>query len=870
MKRKNPMRRELFEWIPAFVGFVVRNARSALVLLLVVTLVAGSYGSDRFRMNSDLGALIEQEADWRDDMDRFKVEFPMLIDTVMVVVSGESFHGVEDTARRIEHAMRARTEVFQDVYSPANDPFFRDHVLLFLDGDDLEDTVDRLAEAQPVLTAVAEDPSLRGLLGVVRDGVENEPVAGFERFLDVLIESATGVLRGKGGAVRWSDEFFDTGGKPLYRVIFAKGKASFGAVLPNSAVMAELRQIIAEAHVDEGVTVQIGGEVALSHEEIKAAQDGVALAGTLSIVLLAVVLFVGIRSGRIILATLALVVVGVLWTTAWAMLVVGEFNTLSLVFLAMFFGLGVDFSIHYCLRYEEALSRGDDNVTALVRAASGVGGAIVLCSATTAVGFLGFTATDYAGLADLGVISAGGIVIAAVLTFWLLPAFFAVFGAPRRLRAVDVPSVDRWVNAMVRGRMVALPLLLILSLGALYIDRGAYFDFSVLALRDPDSESMRTLRLLNDEGIVTDYSLSVLSNRLDGDPTLAKVAALDVVKEVRTPIDFLPDDQEEKLAVLADIAIMLESALEPARAVDRPSDDDRVMAIRGLLTAIDAHPTSDETFAPRLKQLGALLTELSQRGSGAIRSFELGVIADLETELDWLRRAVEVRSIGFDDLPEALRARLLSPSGFYLSQVLPKADISRVENLRAFVQDVRAEAPSATGRPVIEWGVGGIVVRSFVEALVIAVIGIGLILVVALRSARDALLVLAPLALAAIFTVAVAVLLDIPFNMANVLVLPLIFGLGVDNGIHVVERFRREGDVEHLMHSSTPRAVLLSTLTTVGAFAALMLSPHRGTASIGSLLTIAVVLLLIFTVFVLPMLLSATRAEVLQGKRAEG
>ena len=145
------MRREFFEWIPAFVGLVVRNARWALVLLLVVTILAGSYGSDRFRMNSDLGALIEQEADWRDDMDRFKVEFPMLIDTVMVVVSGESFHGVEDTARRIEHAMRARTEVFQDVYSPANDPFFRDHVLLFLDADDLEDTIDRLAEAQPVL-----------------------------------------------------------------------------------------------------------------------------------------------------------------------------------------------------------------------------------------------------------------------------------------------------------------------------------------------------------------------------------------------------------------------------------------------------------------------------------------------------------------------------------------------------------------------------------------------------------------------------------------------------------------------------------------------------------------------------------------------
>ncbi|NJN52537.1 MAG: MMPL family transporter [Gammaproteobacteria bacterium] len=147
------------------------------------------------------------------------------------------------------------------------------------------------------------------------------------------------------------------------------------------------------------------------------------------------------------------------------------------------------------------------------------------------------------------------------------------------------------------------------------------------------------------------------------------------------------------------------------------------------------------------------------------------------------------------------------------------------------------------------------------QALMLAVIGIALILAVALRSVRDALLVLAPLTLAAVFTVAVAVLIDMPFNMANVLVLPLIFGLGVDNGIHVVDRFRRERDVSHLMHSSTPRAVLLSTLTTVGAFAALMLSPHQGTASIGALLTIAIVWLLLFTVLVLPMLLSVVRPQ---------
>ncbi|NJN52538.1 MAG: hypothetical protein HC809_13070, partial [Gammaproteobacteria bacterium] len=249
----------------------------------------------------------------------------------------------------------------------------------------------------------------------------------------------------------------------------------------------------------------------------------------------------------------------------------------------------------------------------------------------------------------------------ALLTFWLLPAFFAVFGPPRRLRAVDVPSVDSWVAVLVRGRVVILPALVVLSLGALYLDRQAYFDFSVLALRDPGSESMQTLRLLNEEGIVTDYSLAVLSTSPKGDESLQRVAKLAVVKDVRNPVDYLPKEQATKLAVLADLSFMLESALDPARTVERPSDEERAAELRDLVAAIEAHPTQDEAYGPRFKRLSGLLAELAERGSGAIRGFEMGVIADLETELDWLRRAVAVRAIDFDDLPDALRARFAQP-----------------------------------------------------------------------------------------------------------------------------------------------------------------------------------------------------------------
>ena len=142
------------------------------------------------------------------------------------------------------------------------------------------------------------------------------------------------------------------------------------------------------------------------------------------------------------------------------------------------------------------------------------------------------------------------------------------------------------------------------------------------------------------------------------------------------------------------------------------------------------------------------------------------------------------------------------------------------------------------------------------QALLFAAVSICAVLLIALRRVRSVLLILLPLLLTGVMTLAVGVLAGYPLNMANILVLPLIFGLGVDNGIHVVDRYLGEGDVEHLMHSSTPRAVLLSALTTVGAFTALSTSPHAGTASIGMLLTVAVGLLLLLTIFALPVLLA--------------
>ncbi len=829
----------------AWVAWVCRYPWRVLIAITILTSGSAWYGLANFRINSDLSGLIDQHSSWRADFDEFEAAFPNLLKTAVVVVHGDSFGDVEQASKSIEAAIRAEPR-FTSVSAPQNLPFLRDHALLYLSDDDLDEMSDRLAEAQPVLTAIAEDPSLRGVLEVLADGAENAgDEAAFETVLELVTKSGRRTLAEHDAKIRWTDELFSPD-PPQIRVISLKGSTNFDVSLPSGEMIELLRRTITSVPLPAGVETGITGEIALTHEEISAATGGVNLAGWISTLFLTLVMIIGVRSIKIVVVTLLMLLYGVTITTAWAMFAVGEFNTLSLVFIVMFFGLGVDYSLHFSLRYQEAINEHDDRVSALVHATKGVGDAIFLCMITTAISFLAFWPTRYGGLADLGVISAGGMVVAFLLTFSMIPALFVVFGdiRPHRLGA---RSSDGLVKSLIAHRGLVLTTVVVASLGASWYASRAHFDYSVLALRDESTESMRMLRFLQDEGVATDYALSIVHE--PGHLKVEELEALPMVRAVITPEDFVPKDQDDKLFAIEELGLLLESAVIPISVLPSPTIDELRIALNEFAGILRASNHSD----------AALYTDLAELSASRLRVWQSDVVDGLVSELEWLRRALSVGPITLDDLPEGLRERFINADGKHLSVVLPKRDITDVASLGSFIDAVQGVEPKATGRPVIEKGVGEIVIDSFVQATLMSAVAIFVILLLVFRSVVSAFYIALPLLLAALFTLALGELLDAPLNMANILVLPLIFGLGVDNGIHVFHRFRAAGDVDSFMHSSTPLATLLSTLTTVGAFSSLMLSPHVGTASIGLYLTMAVGMLLVFAVFLLPVLLQKSK-----------
>lgn len=849
------------------VGVASRRPWLTILLTLLLTSCAGFYSLKTININSDDSALISQSELFRQHYKIFTEAFPQFEETALIVITSDSIDVADKGVERLTAALEERDDLIETIYSPSADPFFEDHALLYLDTEDLEDVIERLAEAQPALSALAEDPSLRGLfdqldlsISELNEGEELPP--GFSGMADRVSEVTEDLMAGQPHQISWADEFLGEEGK-VYRIIVVQGQKNFDESISTEYMMKEIRRIASDLGIskEKGAELRLTGMVPLAHDELVGLKSGLFLAGLISTVLLTIILGFGVRSLRIILSTFATLVASLIWTTAWAMFSVGEFNIISAAFAVLLIGLGVDFAIHIGLRYEEECRIDQNRWAALQRASRAVGGSVSLCALTSAIGFLAFIPTPFPGLAALGIIAGGGMFISLIASFTLFPAMLAVMRAPTRQNQASAPVLSR-LNPLIKAHRAKIILATgLVGIPALVLSTHIRFDFNTLSMRDPNSESLRTLRELQAEEIVTDYSATVLAPDFESaDMVASRLEALPEVAEARPPSYFVPGDQEFKLYMIEDAAFFLEPVLYPPPRMAEPSAEERLAAVEALRVAISQLTPGEKGDSAKESafRLGRALDELAQGSDASARAMELEalVINDLDERIEWLRRALAVGPVTFADLPEGHRDRSISSDGQARVVALPAQDVRDTESLEKFVRAVTALDPTTTGRPVVEAGIGGLVVDTFQIAILLAVLTVGVILFLALRSLTGVLLILFPIFLAALITIATSVLFDLPFNLTNVVVIPMIMGLGVDNGIHVYMRYREGASVSSLMDSSTPRSVLISALTTLAAFGSLAVSGHHGLHSLGVLLSVSLLCVIVGTLVVLPAMLS--------------
>ncbi len=885
-------RAALVSWI----GLVSRLAWPVVLVFGLLTGLAGSYTARTFTVNTDTRDMISSEVEFRQNDNAFDAAFPQFEDLIVAVIEGPTPEDAEAAADRLAEALVAQPELFTHLRRPGAEDFFRENAFLFQSPDALSELADRLAAAEPLLGALSQDMSLRGLLEVLSQALEPaakaEDPAPLPRVLDAIAEQAEAAPDGGPGALSWRSLL-----APDSAPVAARSFLTTQPVLDHASLKPAEKAVTALRHqaaavgigAEQGLRMRLTGPAALDHEEFESVEVGASAAGVISLCAVSILLILGLRSVSLVCATILTLLVGLTWTAAFAMLAIGHLNIISVAFAAatvvrlnmvsvafgvLFVGLGVDFGIHLGMRYAEAIRQGFSREGAMSETARSIGGSLVVCAATTAVGFYVFLPTDFRAVAELGLIAGTGMFVSLVCNFTVLPALLTLGSNVVR------PDHRKWLDqvdgalaafAFRRARIIR-QVALAVGLGCAVLLPYASFDHDAVRLRDPSTESVQTMLDLLEERTRSPWNIDVVAPDLESAREIAeRLEKLDAVDDTVTILDYVPPEQEEKLEILAALALFrpMDPSVAPALPPASPEEQLAVIAdFRDVLRDGWAGSDGDPVLAASAARLAATLDRVlaeSRRepASEVLGRLEAQLVGPLPDQLRrfWTALTAAELGVGLDDLPADLSSRMLAPDGRARIQVLPVEDLHDPEAMKRFVADVRGLHPDATGMAVSLLETARVVVRSLRQALVAATIVILLLLLFLWRSPSDALLVMAPLALAAAMTGATTVVLGTPFNFANVIVLPLLLGIGVDSGIHLVHRFRvarAEGSLEarEVMRSSTARAILFSALTTAASFGTMAFTGHQGLASLGRLLTIGILYTVVCNLVVLPAMLA--------------
>jgi uncharacterized protein len=859
----------LADAIAELVEFSRRHAVWITAGLLALTVMGAILAAQRLTIDTDIDRLLSPDLQWRQREAEMERAFPQNVDLLVVVVDGDTPDRAEDASTALTHYLDAQKDIFKAVRRTAAGEFFEREGLLFLPKQSVEKVTGEMIAARPFLGTLATDPSLRGVfdaLALAAGGIIHRASAGdqLDAAFNSVADATEAALDDRYAPLSWQRLLSGREPTPreLRRIILTKPLLDFTKLQPGRRAAAAVHDAARKLGLtpDRGVRVRVTGPVALADAEFATLKRGAGASIALSIGSLLLWLMLAVRSGRIVLAILTTLLVGLVACADFAVLAVGALNPISVTFAVLFVGIGVDLSIQFSVRYRDERYRLDDFPAAMWRTARGIGRALLIAAAATAVGFLSFVPTDYSGVADLGLIAGFGMIIALVLNLTLLPALLTLLRPRGEARPVGFASAEPVDRFLVARRWWVLGIAGAAAVSATTVLPRLVFDFNPLHLQSPHQEAVSTLVDLMGDPDTTPDTIDVMASSPSSAETLARrIDQLPEVSRTITINSFIPTDQKSKLAIIADARQLLGPTLSPGTVKPPPTPDEIMASIAKSRDNVQQVAAKGDFAAQRL----ALDLEMViDRGTTVLSPLKANLSSGIGRRLNELRLALSAVPISYNALPSELRRDWVTSRGQARIEIYPSGDALNNSVLQAFGAAVRAIAPDATGAPIAIQDSAQTVIHAFATAATIAVIAITLILALILRRLDDVLLVLAPLLLAGLLTLATSVVAGLPLNFANIVALPLLLGVGVAFDIYFVMRWR-DGKRE-LLGSSTARAVLFSALTTGTAFGGLALSPHPGTSEMGRLLVLALLYMLICTFFVLPALLatvSPARAE---------
>jgi hopanoid biosynthesis associated RND transporter like protein HpnN len=819
----------------------------------------------------------------------YKKEFPAQDDLVVVAESGDAERN-RQFVERLGRKLEAETNLFTGVFYKGDMKMMGRKALLFASDGDLDEMAKMLRDYRPFIDQFTRTTNLISFFDMVNTrfrtakaeaNAENESLIGALPALERIVTQAAQCLSRSGTPPTPGVTALFGGGSEAEQQIyitFARGRiylvtAQARTEALNNAAVERIRELMEETREEvSGLNVGLTGGPVLEHDEMVQSQKDTTLATIVSLVLCAMIFIYGYReTGRPVKATLCLII-GLCYTMGFATLVIGHLNLLTITFLPMLIGLAIDFGVHLVTRYEEELRHGKSNEAALRKAMIFTGQGIFTGAFTTAGAFLVIGFTNFKGIQEMGIISGGGLLICLVPMLTMLPALLL----RGRQNVIDHEQGGKpdprarleqvWLSRPVLVTVVTLGLC---GLCLTQFHR-VYFDYNLLHMQSRDLPAV-----LFEKKLINSAEKSVLFAAVVADTPAAAVALQEkilaltnTVADVESMSRFLVADQAHKLEMIGKIKEEVAGLRFPdmdGNPVDVPGFSRTLWSLQGYLgMAAEAAGREEPALQKQLLSLREAITKLRKAATAAVRlaALQQALFADIRDTFTVIQEQDDRQALRPEDLPPALRDRFIGRTGKYLLQVYPRKDVWQHDNQREFVRELRQTLdPDKTGRPIItgepvqllEYTT--LLKESYQTAAWYSLAAIVVLVLVHFRNLSSVVLALVPVVVGAIWLGGVMGVCGIPFNPANIMTLPLVIGIGVTNGIHILNRFAEE-KTPSILAKSTGKAVLVSGLTTIAGFGSLILAEHQGIQSLGYVMAVGVATCMVAGLTFLPALLN--------------
>jgi hopanoid biosynthesis associated RND transporter like protein HpnN len=877
----------------------------AVLFLACVLYTVGYLKTDMNRDN-----LVGPNQKYHQNFLKLRSEFPQQGNSLVVVVESDDLEKSRQFVERIAAKMQVETNLFRDVFYQKSLSVMGAKALLFASEDDLVKLTQKLDNALPFIRQFTPTTNLISFFEQVNTAFRTAPreanaqTESLVRALPALthiVTQATDSLGRPGAPPSPSvTSLFNAGSETNTYITFDHGRIFLvSAYVPNvetngpgadhlsqparqtqdelnGQAIDRLRQLLRVTQNEvPGLNVGLIGEPVLDYDETLQSQKDITVASVMSLVLCAMIFIYGYNeTGRPVKATICLVA-GLGYTLAFTTLVVGHLNVLTLPFVPMLIGLGIDYGVHLITRYEEELRHGRTAEAALTKAMVFTGQGIFTGALTTAGAFLAMAFTPFKGIQEMGIICGGGLLICLIPMMTLLPALLL----RGRQNILDRRSSEDATRARIENLWLQRPALVVVITVALCVlalvqARKLYFDYNLEKLQSLGLPSvvfehklMEADQSLLEAAVVADSLTEAI--RLE-----KKIRTLSTVAKVEPPAslleNFLNSSNAQKLEQIGQIKrelAPLEFGAPDLGPVDVYAFSRTLFGLYGYLgLAKNEVGNSDPELGREMASLRQAIEDLRKsmlRGgtnelaehADKLAQFQQALFNDMHTTFQLLQQQDDRAPLHVEDLPRVFRDQFVGVSGKFLLHVFPRDNLWQRDNQEKFIAELRTVDPNVTGTPVQLYEYEELLKNSYIQAAWYSLAAIVLLVFFHFRSLSSVILVLLPVGVGALWLAGLMGWLGVPVNLANIMTLPLVIGIGVTNGIHILNRFAEER-TPNILARSTGKAVLVSGLTAIAGFGSLIIAKDRGIHSLGSVMATGIAACMIAGLTFLPALLN--------------